>query len=402
MRYGVAPRARRLALRWRKLRAERGSFRRVEDLKALAAERGWPYRVAGPRTIQQTVPSKAIPEDGMLLLRQGLALARQHDQYQRMGALVEQLWFANLAAVTRYPLEESFTCEVPDVYIAAPDGAVLSERFEALIQSSRMNWDTVLMARVPRTPPIAGTALSLLGWSAQNYSHWLVDLLPRVALVAERLPELQVLVPGQLKSYHRETLELLGIAPEQQLPLATGWHRLERLLISHQAQRSMLPKREHLLALRDRLADAALGGAPRPAPWRHVYISRARARRKILNEQELLPIMRDYGFEAVACEELSVREQIRLFSETAVLMGPHGSGLNNSVFCPPGGRLLEIYNPLRWNYCVRNVANVLGHEHWYLFGQNVGAEFDMRVDPRKFTKFLSYAFERPELLEQHY
>lgn len=403
LRYRVVPALRGLRLAWRRLRAERARFTPVHDLKALAAERGWPYVAAAPASVQQTVPSKTIPEDARLLLRQGPGWARRHDQHGRKGnGAVEQLWFANLAAVTRYPLQETFTCEAPDVAIQAPSGAVVTRDFQALIQSSRLDWGQVMMPQLPSGAPIPGLTLSLLGWSVQNYSHWLVDILPRTMLARERLGELRLLVPAELKPYHRESLELLGVAPDRLVPLSPGWHRLERLLVSHAAQRYMLPKRAHITALRERLWDAALPPGERPAPWRRVYVSRARTRRRILNEERLLPLLREHGFEVVFCEELSLREQIRLFAETSVIMGAHGSGLNNSLFLPPGGRLLEIYNPLRWNYCVRNVANTLGHEHWYLFGAPAGPEFDMRVDPQKLAKFLAYAFERDSVLESSY
>jgi len=34
------------------------------------------------------------------------------------------------------------------------------------------------------------------------------------------------------------------------VPLAPGWHRLERVLVTHAAQCYLLPKRAHLVALR--------------------------------------------------------------------------------------------------------------------------------------------------------
>jgi capsular polysaccharide biosynthesis protein len=403
LRYRVAPALRGLRLAWQRMRAERARFTYAHDLKALAAERGWRYAAAAPSSVQQTMPSKTIPEDARQLLRQGPAWARRHDQHGRKGSgAVEQLWFANLAAVTRYPLDETFTCEVPAVAIQAPSGAVVTRDFAALVQSSRLDWSQVMMARVPSGPPISGLTLSLLGWSVQNYSHWLVDILPRTMLAPERLGELRLLVPAELKRYHRESLELLGVAPDRLVQLTPGWHRLERILLSHAAQRYMLPKRAHVTALRDRLWQAALGPGERPAPWRRVYVSRARTRRRVLNEDELLPILREYEFEVVCCEELSLREQIRLFAEASVILGAHGSGLNNSLFVPPGGKLLELYNPLRWNYCVRNVANLLGHEHWYLFGAPAGPDFDLRVEPQKLAKLLAYAFERDSVLESSY
>jgi capsular polysaccharide biosynthesis protein len=49
-----------------------------------------------------------------------------------------------------------------------------------------------------------------------------------------------------------------------------------------------------------------------------------------------------HGFEVVAPETLSVDEQLRRFATARVLAGLSGSGLHQSAFMPPGGRVVEV------------------------------------------------------------
>ena len=64
--------------------------------------------------------------------------------------------------------------------------------------------------------------------------------------------------------------------------------------------------------------------------------------------------------------------------------------------------MIELYNPIRWNYCVRGVANLMGHEHWFMFGNNVNSDYDMTVNPKKLEKLLAYVFDRGDIVESVY
>ena len=87
---------------------------------------------------------------------------------------------------------------------------------------------------------------------------------------------------------------------------------------------------------------------------RRLYISRAGAqRRPVANEREIEAILGSWGFETVRLEELRVREQAKLFASAEVVVGPHGAGFTNLVFCPPGAKIVEFFNrlyvhPLYW------------------------------------------------------
>jgi hypothetical protein len=52
--------------------------------------------------------------------------------------------------------------------------------------------------------------------------------------------------------------------------------------------------------------------------------------------------MIDYNFKKVSLEDLSFQAQIDRFSDASVIVAPHGSGLANLVFAPPGAKVIEL------------------------------------------------------------
>jgi capsular polysaccharide biosynthesis protein len=403
LRYAVAPRLRRVQHHWNKLKADRVDFNYIEDLKAEAASRGWVYTAVSPAVVQCSVPSKTIPEDTLEIIQHAKRLVSSHCRRREGLDRMYLLWYAHLLSVTRHPVYETFTCDIPDVFIGVPNGEVITSNFDAITQSSRLNWDDVIMDSVPdRGSRLAGRCVSLMGWSGNDYGHWMIDILPRVSLVQDQIGDFLFVVSENLQPFKLESLELLGISRRQLVPLAAGWHRLERILVCHAAQRYMIPKRQHVSDLRDRLVKGVFGSEGLPAPWRRVYVSRNKSRRKILNEHEILPVLQEYGFERRFCEDMTFGDQVRLFAETEVMLGSHGAGMNNDVLCQPGAKVIELYNPVRWNYCVRGVANIMGHEHWFMFGRNASPDYDMTVDPKRLEKLLAYVFERGDVVEPDY
>lgn len=77
---------------------------------------------------------------------------------------------------------------------------------------------------------------------------------------------------------------------------------------------------------------------------RKIFLTRDRARgRYIENEEELIKMLEKYDFECVDADQLTIEQQIRIFSETAFVVGIHGAGLTNMMFrYPHDMSVLEI------------------------------------------------------------
>jgi capsular polysaccharide biosynthesis protein len=50
----------------------------------------------------------------------------------------------------------------------------------------------------------------------------------------------------------------------------------------------------------------------------------------------------------------------------SVVIAPHGAGLSNCVFMPPGSRVVELTSGLWWHPCFRNLAHLAGLDHHLL------------------------------------
>lgn len=192
---------------------------------------------------------------------------------------------------------------------------------------------------------LPGHALMLVVEGSSLFSHWLLDTVPRFHVLEQAgisLDEFDhVLVAMKARPFHRETIERLGLADGR----VVGRQALGPL-VSCDAFTHVSEVRQGFVAdpfVYDYVAQL-YGVKPAAQPARRLWISRAGAgRRRMPNEAELLRVLEEFGFESVRTEDLGVAGAAQLCAEAEVIAGPHGAGLANVAFMPPGGQVLEIY-----------------------------------------------------------
>lgn len=258
------------------------------------------------------------------------------------------------------------------------DGA--AEFFPAVLNADghsldlrEINFRPFHAALASRPPDIA---MDRAVWVAErvfdNYAHWFSAHLPKLVLLRD-LGELEGLVlPASRPDWLDASLERIGIRPSEVVELPRGGVLAARSLILVETDRF---RPELLNAARTACAD------PPGRPHRRLFVSRRRARgRRLLNEEALLPELAAHGFTAVAMEDLDLAAQIRLMAETEVLLAPHGAGLTNMLFCPPGTEILEIADPSYPNPNFYAMAAALGHAYGWLPASGVGDRHPLRQD----------------------
>jgi len=201
-----------------------------------------------------------------------------------------------------------------------------------------------------------------------NYAHWMSDELPRLASALPFLPPTtRFIVSDPIQQYKSESLAALGIAQDRLVPVKGYFKtRCERLWYATPANDMIWN-----LKVLNQVKDASLrmyGNGSEPAPER-VFVSRNSARSKRLaNEDELLPVIESYGFSIVKPEQMSFAQQVKTFSKARVVLGAHGAGFTNLLFCPPA-RLLELqdtlFAPRLWYW---KWAAMLGHDYYTMTG----------------------------------
>lgn len=205
-----------------------------------------------------------------------------------------------------------------------------------------------------------------------NYYHWMHDVLLRLYRIQEYLPgDIKYVVPPNLLPFQLETLHLLGILDDQLefFPGDQVWE-FDNLYFSAPTTRSGHDLPEADTWLRDLiLSKAAVDDTP---PTERIFISRRLARYwRIINEDQVLAALAEYGFKVFATEELSVVEQAALFHKAEIVVAPQGSGLTNILFTRPGTPVLDIQEPSNPRYTYWTLSEALKFDYWYMWGQTV-------------------------------
>ena len=74
-----------------------------------------------------------------------------------------------------------------------------------------------------------------------------------------------------------------------------------------------------------------------------IYVTREDSNyRKILNEDDVVTILRKNGYRVINPQLYEIDEQIEIFSNAEKIISPHGSNLANIIFCKPGTEIFEI------------------------------------------------------------
>lgn len=223
-------------------------------------------------------------------------------------------------------------------------------------------------------------ALTISPWS--NYYHWTVECLIRVRLLeihgeaTGTYPA--VLVPEDRSSWMDETLEILDYSGPI-IGFEGGIASVNTLVVPTYPD----PTPAECRWLRDRMRTG--GGVDISESQDRVFIARDDATvRRISNRATVNRVLNRYNIESYLLSELSVREQIELFSNAELVVAPHGAGLTNILY---GDDLtvLELFG----NKTVATfdrIAENMSHNYYYLQCEQDG--LDIRVNARKLDETL--------------
>jgi capsular polysaccharide biosynthesis protein len=182
----------------------------------------------------------------------------------------------------------------------------------------------------------------ILVGSDTNYSHWLMRSLLKLWLVHRdpALRELRWVVASELTPFQDEFLRMLEIRESQLLRVPAG--SVVHFRVLH-VPTQMLGNRG--FAEGTRWLQAML------RPWlarpedAHdlIYVARTDTRkRRVVNEDEVFCALEPLGFRRLALSGMTVCDQVGAFSRARCIVGPHGAGLTNLIFSPPGTGIVEI------------------------------------------------------------
>lgn len=193
----------------------------------------------------------------------------------------------------------------------------------------------------------------------RNHFHWLTQCVPAIVGYATE-PNWQqgsLLLPP-LQSDQMAALHLAGVDPRDVISIGPGRAiAFDRLVYStlllHQVRPSPFCRRVFSAMSRPRPETKDRSTAPA------IYVWRADTEnRPLLNETDLVELLLARGIEPVIASALTIEEKARLFGNARLVIGAHGAGLGNIVFCQPGAVVFELL-PEHWIDSIAGSGNQL-------------------------------------------
>jgi capsular polysaccharide biosynthesis protein len=221
-------------------------------------------------------------------------------------------------------------------------------------------------------PPlvVAGSLGVLAARGDHSYYHFLLDVLPRLAILdTPGVPTPERWYAPLQRAFQREILELAGFLPEADVldsDLATHV-RAESLLVPGLPDTELRAPPWAVAYIRERLLPSDL----ERVPGRRIYVTRGREphNRIVANEEAVVERLAGRGFTVVDPGAMPVTEQIRTFAEAEWIVGPHGAAMANLAFASPGASVIELFAPDYVQGCYWKLADcVPGFGYRYLVG----------------------------------
>jgi len=302
------------------------------------------------------------------------------EQYDRLlqGTVIQ-------AAVTSFVAALTTGSVTHDAGVVMNAGAEVVEDVSGLGFAADVPTNPLHMSQLPRPRSTPHTVAVLTTGPNQNYFHWLTEALPRLDLYERSgLPIDRFYAPIHTR-FQRETLALLGIPLNRIVPATRQTHLAPTRLVASSFHGGLSRVKTDFLFHRFTAHVMPWAG---PAP--RIFISR-RGPRSIVNEAEVLRALQPLGFVPCRLENMPLAEQVALFQRAECVVGPHGAGLTNLLFCRSGTQVIELGTPYRPWACFYEIAHHRGlnyHLHmaspWHVrhFNpQTAIGDSDLRVDP---------------------
>ena len=217
---------------------------------------------------------------------------------------------------------------------------------------------------------IEGNMLILAqGASGDNYCHWLLDILPKLKLASLQydLNKIDYFYFSKLNSFQLQILKLIGINKNKFIDSKKNKHCFSKKIIftthpnyfkgTFSEAQSNIPK-WIIQYLRRKFLKFVKNNKK---TYKKIYIDRSDAvfdHCKLINNSEVTTFLKLKGFKILKLSKLSFLNQITIFNNAKFIVGPHGAGFANLIFCKKNTKVLEIKPHNHPNKVYQRISNI--------------------------------------------
>jgi len=258
-----------------------------------------------------------------------------------------------------------YTDRIHDTGIILDDKIIEEPSFQlrykpgSRIYNSQISNNVIFTKGTPRfLKNLNGVAMSLLtgGAGNNNYWHWIFDVLPRLSLASQyvNLKDIDFfLFPSLLREFQRETLDHLNIPANKRLSSEKFRHiKAKELIVT---DHPVLVTGDATYDIQNIpiwiikwLKNSFIKLEEKNNKKNYIYINRNNSKydsgtnRLIKNEDEVEKFLLKNNFISINLNNLKFSEQVNLFHNANCIVGLHGAGFANTVFCKEKTKVIEL------------------------------------------------------------
>ena len=236
------------------------------------------------------------------------------------------------------------------------------------------------------------------------YGHWLIDILPKVYF-AEQYKSFffKYILSSDTPEYVYELLEIFGVDRER----IYKWDRNSEVLkLTHIFMVSPLRYGNFFHKEIRNYSNFIIKhfGISKNKAFRKIYISRRAWKstqkniRVLENSIELEECARKLGFEIIRPENYPFEEQVKIFTESSIVIGEDGSAMHNSIFSQPGTIFINLRSDLNGSLIQGHLCSTFEQEIFYVIGKTVKNDNSVKRNSTYFIdkELLLYAIKEAE------
>lgn len=213
-------------------------------------------------------------------------------------------------------------------------------------QKKTYNWLYLLSSLIKRKKISLAkdeTYLLIFDYWSNSIFHWMSDSLPRLNAVKQIAKNCVLLLPDNFEyPYIHDSLKAFEVKRILKIPV-NAYVKCEKLICPQQITITGKFNPENIREVRQRILDFYLPKFENDYKPRNLYISRSKAKyRKVMNEDKVIEVLKNYDFTVIHYEDMTFKEQIELCYYAKNVISIHGANLTNVLFMKSGGNVMEF------------------------------------------------------------
>ena|GEM_PF-2042773 len=304
------------------------------------------------------------------------------------------------------------------VYYILPDsfligrGIILNEKKELILESTIFQREylnkliknhlilrTKFSAVTQKLPPV----IPLLNRLSNNYYHWTTEQLARLAILVSKtdidLNQYHIAITKNAPGFVKESLIMLFNIREEKI---IEWQdnevakTEESLLISYHFIRNPQTRMTNIYHpdiyfFLNKIADESID--EEDGEYTYLILSRKNSNQRMLfGEDKIAESFPEFPFKVITLEDMPFVQQLQLFRKAKIIIGSHGAGFVNLIYCKHNAIVIEIFpatRKIRDSALFYQITSAKNLKHHLIIQPAINNRQDMEVDSTLIEKITS-------------